>query len=127
MVCCFTPKQLTTNWFYIFTIFRQKYTIFQMEALLPVHCTDRERGSCYKSNKYDLPLLGSYIVTHIKSALIFQRIHTVRQFNYFISSAVGDEIFDQFPLFDETLRHIKLCNSFISQIQGNPAQTCLTA
>ena len=31
--------------------------------------------------------------------------------------AVFDEIFDHFPLFDETLRHIELCNNVISQIQ----------
>ena len=31
--------------------------------------------------------------------------------------ALWDEIFDHFPLFDDTLRHIELCNSVISQIQ----------
>ena len=30
-----------------------------------------------------------------------------------------DEIFNHFPLFDETLRHIELCNSLISPIQRN--------
>ena len=34
--------------------------------------------------------------------------------------ALCDEIFNNFSLFDKTLRHIELCNSVISQIQGNP-------
>ena len=40
--------------------------------------------------------------------------------------ALCDEIFDHFPLFEETLRHIKLCStfSFISNIQGNPRKQC---
>ena len=32
----------------------------------------------------------------------------------------GTKFFDKFPLFDETLRHIELCNSVTSQIQQNP-------
>ena len=31
-----------------------------------------------------------------------------------------DEIFNHFPLFAETLRHVELCNGVISQIQENP-------
>ena len=30
------------------------------------------------------------------------------------------EIFDHFPLFDETLSHIELCNSGIRYIKKNP-------
>ena len=32
---------------------------------------------------------------------------------------VGDENFDHFPLFDETLRHLELCTSVVSQMQRN--------
>ena len=39
--------------------------------------------------------------------------------------ALWDEIFDHFPLFDDTLRHIELCNSVISQIQENTPKLCL--
>ena len=30
------------------------------------------------------------------------------------------EMFENFPLFDKTFRHIELCNRFISHIQRNP-------
>ena len=38
--------------------------------------------------------------------------------------ALCEEIFKQFPLFDETLRHIELCNSVISHTQRNPPKLC---
>ena len=38
--------------------------------------------------------------------------------------ALCDEIFYHFPLFEETLRHIKLCSGVISNIQGNPPKQC---
>ena len=37
-----------------------------------------------------------------------------------LSSTVYDEMFYHFPLFHETLRHIKLCNIVISHIKRNP-------
>ena len=36
--------------------------------------------------------------------------------------ALSDEMLDHFPLFDETVRHIELCNSVISYIQRNPSK-----
>ena len=49
---------------------------------------------------------------------------TVRKFNWWrYCLALCDIMFDHFPLFDETLRHIELCNSVISHIQGNTYNT----
>ena len=50
---------------------------------------------------------------------------TVRKFNgrrYCL--ALCDKIFDHFPLFEETVRHIKLCSTIISNIQRNPPKQC---
>ena len=47
---------------------------------------------------------------------------TVRKYNWwhFCLAPLCDEIFDYFPLFDETLLYIELCNSVIRHIQWNP-------
>ena len=46
--------------------------------------------------------------------------YTARKFNWWrYCLALWDEIFDPFPLFDETLRHIELCNSVISEVCQN--------
>ena len=46
--------------------------------------------------------------------------YTVRKFNWWrYWLALWDEIFGHKTLIDETLRHIELCNSVISQIQRN--------
>ena len=37
-----------------------------------------------------------------------------------------DEMFNHFPLFDETLRHIEVSNSVISHIQRNPPKLSVT-
>ena len=48
-------------------------------------------------------------------------LHTVRKFNWWrYCWALCDEIFDHFPLLDETSLHIELGNSVISQIKLNP-------
>ena len=47
-------------------------------------------------------------------------VYPVRKLNQWrYCLALCDEIFDQFPLFDETLRSIELCKSGISKIQRN--------
>ena len=46
---------------------------------------------------------------------------TVRKINWWrYCLAQCDEMFDLFPLFDKTLRHIELCNWVIRHLQKNP-------
>ena len=40
--------------------------------------------------------------------------------------ALCNEIFDHLPIFDETLRHIELCNSVIRHMHRNPPKAFLT-
>ena len=58
-----------------------------------------------------------------QSSWEFRPFSTVENINVYAIAyclALWDEIFDLFLLFYETLRHIELCNSVISQIQRNP-------
>ena len=52
----------------------------------------------------------------MQSFLHWNWFHTVLLEN-FTDDAI-DEMFYHFPLFDETLRHIELCNSVISQVKS---------
>ena len=52
-----------------------------------------------------------------------QPCHTVRKFIWWrYCIALCDVIYDLFSLFDESLRHIELCNSVFSQIEQNLPQ-----
>ena len=49
----------------------------------------------------------------------------LRNTTVWLENVTGDAIlFHHFPLFDETLRHVELCNSVNSQIQQNPPKQC---
>ena len=72
---------------------------------------------------------GATTVWHTRGKQLMQQaatenclgVYTVRKFNRWrFRSALCDEIFDHFPLFDDTLRHIELCN--ISLIRRNPTK-----
>ena len=61
------------------------------------------------------------------SVLSHMELYTVRKVNWWrYCLDLCDEIFDHFPLFDETLRHKELCKSVVSQLQLNPPKFCLT-
>ena len=85
-----------------------------------------ELNLCSSSHKWiKLPTTsaatgGSFVQPFADQGTGIKQLHTVKKLNCWrCCLALCDEMFDHFHLFDETLRHIELCNSVICQIQWN--------